>query len=603
MSTATPADTGNRGISNHGDGARGARRREGLGSFIVSLPAVLLLIGVVVVPLTLIIALSLGWPDWTLAHFHRIGVDPVLLPILMRSLWIAFVVTVLCALLGYPVAYLMVRVGPRARGIIMLMIILPMWTSLLVRTYAWMAILGRRGVVNETLQWLGLIDAPIALLYTRASVYIGMVHVMLPFMILPLYAVMRRIDFRLVAAATSLGASRMTAFFLVFLPLSLPGVLAGSILVFILSIGFFVTPAILGGLSETTFVMLIERQVNQFFNWPLAAAMSVVLVAATLALVIVYNRALAERSGGFAVVGRLIVWASRAGTVLGRGTGQRAAEGRSATASGRQRKPRFTNAAPAVAGGMVLAFILAPIFVVIPLAFSSAPFLTFPPPGFSLRWFETYFSRADWINPTLVSFQIGAMTMLMATVIGTLAAVGIVQGQFRGRRVVTALILAPLMMPTIVLAVSLYYLFARYGIVGTRLALVLAHTAIALPFVFVVVSAALQRLDPALGQAASVLGAGRLQVLRRITLPLAAPAIGVAALFAFLASFDELVVALFLAGTRTTTLPKRMWDSIREEIDPTTAAVATLLIGLSILVLILVELLRRRSGGPEDMLR
>jgi len=587
--------------ADHAARGRAAGRRARMGASLASLPAVLLLLGVVVVPLALVVVLSLGWPDWTLAHFRRIGVDPVLLPILMRTLWIAFVVTVLCAVLGYPVAYLMVRVSPGVRAIIMLMVILPMWTSLLVRTYAWMAILGRRGVVNSTLQTLGLTDAPMTLLYTRFAVYVGMTHVMLPFMILPLYAVLRRIDFRLVAAATSLGASRTAAFFLVFFPLSLPGVLAGSILVFILSIGFFVTPAILGGLSETTFVMLIERQVNQFFNWPLAAAMSVVLVLATLALVLVYNRVLADSSGGIALVGRMIVWASQAGSALGRLLGRRDVAARVSDA--RHRRPRLELGVPAVAGGLVLAFILAPIFVVIPLAFSSAPFLTFPPPGYSLRWFETYFSRADWINPTLVSFQIGALTMVFATVMGTLAAIGVVQGRFAGRRIVTALILAPLMLPTIVLAVSLYYLFARYGIVGTRLALVLAHTAIALPFVFVVVSAALQRLDPALAQAAAVMGAGQFDVLRRITLPLTAPAIGVAALFAFLASFDELIVALFLAGTRTTTLPKRMWDSIREEIDPTTAAVATLLIGLSILVLVLVEVLRRRSGGPEDMLR
>ena len=581
--------------------SRQAGRRARFGASVASFPAVLLLLGVVVVPLALVLVLSFGWPDWTFEHFRRIGIDPTLLPILMRTLWIAFVVTVLCAVLGYPVAYLMVRVSPRMRSIIMLMIILPMWTSLLVRTYAWMAILGRRGVVNSALQSLGITDAPMTLLYTRLSVYIGMTHVMLPFMILPLYAVLRRIDFRLVAAATSLGASRTTAFFLVFFPLSLPGVLAGSILVFILSIGFFVTPAILGGLSETTFVMLIERQVNQFFNWPLAAAMSVVLVGATLALVIAYNRVLADRSGGFALVGQVIVWASRTGSTLGRLVARHPA-GSDRPIRGR-RKPGHGLGVPAVAGGLVLAFILAPIFVVIPLAFSSAPFLTFPPPGYSLRWFETYFSRPDWINPTVVSFQIAGMTMLFATVIGTLASVGVVQGRFPGHRIVAGLILAPLMMPTIVLAVSLYYLFARYGIVGTHLALVLAHTAIALPFVFVVVSAALQRLDPALGQAASVMGAGQVDVLRRITLPLIAPAIGVAALFAFLASFDELIVALFLAGTRTTTLPKRMWDSIREEIDPTTAAVATLLIGLSILVLLLIEVLRRRSGGPEDMLR
>jgi len=587
--------------ADHAARGKAAGRRARMGASLASLPAVMLLLGVVVAPLALVVVLSLGWPDWTLAHFRRIGVDPVLLPILMRTLWIAFVVTVLCAVLGYPVAYLMVRVSPGMRAIIMLMVILPMWTSLLVRTYAWMAILGRSGVVNSTLQTLGLTDAPMTLLYTRFAVYIGMTHVMLPFMILPLYAVLRRIDFRLVAAATSLGASRTAGFFLVFFPLSLPGVLAGSILVFILSIGFFVTPALLGGLSETTFVMLIERQVSQFFNWPLAAAMSVVLVIATLALVMVYNRVLADSSGGAALVGRLIVWVSRASSTLGRLLGRD--EGAARVSGGRHHRPRLELGVPAVGGAMVLVFILAPIFVVIPLAFSSAPFLTFPPPGYSLRWFETYFSRADWINPTIVSFHIGALTMFFATVMGTLAAIGVVQGRFAGHRIVTGLILAPMMLPTIVLAVSLYYLFARYGIVGTRMALVLAHTAIALPFVFIVVSAALQRLDPALAQAAAVMGAGQIDVMRQITLPLTAPAIGVAALFAFLASFDELIVALFLAGTRTTTLPKRMWDSIREEIDPTTAAVATLLIGLSLLVLVLVEVLRRRSGGPEDMLR
>jgi putative spermidine/putrescine transport system permease protein len=579
---------------------RPPERRDRLLSSLTALPAALLLLGVFVVPLGLILTLSFEWPDWSLGSYAEILDDEFYIAILIRTLWISFVVTLICAILGYPVAYMMLTAGPRLRGLVILCVILPMWTSLLVRTYAWIAILGREGLVNETLGFLGLIAEPMDLLYNRLSVYVGMTHVMLPFMILPLYAVIQRIDMRLVAAATSLGASRTAAFLLVFLPLSLPGILAGGLLVFILSLGFFVTPAILGGLRETTFVMLIERQVNQLFNWELAAAMSIVLLLATMALVWLYNRALAERAGGFPLVGVLIARGAQARAALVRrvrGTGLAARR-----RSGRVERP-FPVAQ--VAGTLVLAFLMAPLFVVVPLAFSSAPFLQFPPPGFSLRWFETYFTRPDWIGPTLTSFQVGGMTMLLSTVVGTLAAVGIVQGRFPGRRIIGALLLAPLIVPTIVLAVSLYYLFAQYGIIGTRGALVLAHSVLAVPYVFVVVSAALQRLDPSLGQAASVMGANPVRVFRHVTLPLIAPAVAVAALFAFLASFDELVIALFLSGTRAATLPKRMWDAIREEIDPTTAAVATLLILLSIAVLAVVELIRRRSDGdvPGGMMR
>ena len=559
-------------------------------------PALLLLFAVFVAPLVQILLLSFGEDAWSFDHYRTLFSDEILLAILVRTLWLSVTVSVLCLLLGYPVAYLMLRSSETIRRVIALLVILPLWTSLLVRTYAWIVVLGRKGLVNESLMALGLTDAPMTLLYNRTSVYIGMVHVMLPFMVLPLYAVMRRIDLRLVSAACSLGASRSAAFFFVFLPLSLPGVLAGSLLVFILAIGFFVTPALLGGLSDTTFVMLIERQVNRLFNWPLAAAMSVALLVATLALVALYNRLLAGQAGESQLAGRVLAWLLRAWAaatrplrLAGRGAGR--PSGRRWLTSRRLPRPSFVG----VTAWAVLFFMVAPITIVFPLAFSDAPFLQFPPPDYSTRWFENYFSRPDWVRPTITSFEVALVTMVFATAIGTLAAISVVRGSFRGRKAVVALLLAPLIVPIIVLAVAFYYQFARYGIIGTRTGLILAHTVLAIPYVVIVVSAALERIDTSLEHAAWTLGAGRITAFWKVSFPLIRPAVIVAALFAFLASFDELVVAIFISGTRATTLPKRMWDGIREEIDPTTAAVAVLLITLSMVLLFAAEVLRRRG--------
>ena len=558
-------------------------------------PALLLLLAVFVAPLVQILLLSFGEATWSLDYYRSLFADEVLLAILVRTLWLSVTVSVLCLLLGYPVAYLMLRSSETVRRVIALLVILPLWTSLLVRTYAWIVILGRKGLVNESLMALGLTDAPMTLLYNRTSVYIGMVHVMLPFMVLPLYAVMRRIDLRLIAAACSLGASRSAAFFLVFLPLSLPGVLAGSLLVFILAIGFFVTPALLGGLSDTTFVMLIERQVNRLFNWPLAAAMSVALLAATLALVALYNRMLSGQVGDAHFAGRVLSWSLRCWAAATRPFRRRARAGRAWSERWpvlrRLPRPSFVG----LSAWAVLFFMVAPITIVFPLAFSDAPFLQFPPPEYSTRWFDNYFSRPDWVRPTITSFEVAVVAMVLATFAGTLAAIGVVRGSFRGKKAMLSLLLAPLIVPIIVLAVALYYEFARYGLIGTRTGLVLAHTVLAIPYVVIVVSAALERIDFSLEQAAWTLGAGRIAAFWKVSFPLLRPAVIVAALFAFLASFDELVIAIFISGTHATTLPKRMWDGIREEIDPTTAAVAVLLIVLSMAFLFAAELLRRRG--------
>lgn len=571
------------------------------------LPSMVLLLAVFIAPLGRILLLSFDQPSWTIEHYLQVFEDDILVAVLLRTLALSIKVTGICLLLGYPIAYAMLRSSETMRRIIALLIILPLWTSLLVRTYAWIVILGRKGMVNEAMIGLGLIDMPMKLLYNRFSVYIGMVHIMLPFMVLPLYAVMQRIDLRLMSAAWSLGAGRTRSFLLVFLPLSLPGVLAGSLLVFILSIGFFVTPALLGGLGDTTFVMLIERHINRLFNWPLASAMSIILLVATLALVVVYKRLLSSGPGGSAGVGRILVWSMRVtaagGNLLARLRSGRSGE-RPKLGCGRfSRRPLWRPSLVLIFAWAVIFAMNFPISIVFPLSLSDAPFLQFPPTDYSLRWFEKYFSREDWTRPTITSFEVAGVTMVLATVIGTLASIAVVRGDFPGKRLAVGLLLAPIIVPTIILAIALYYLFASYGLIGTRTGLVLAHTVLAVPYVVVVVSAALERIDLSLEQAAWTLGATKIKAFVRVTLPLIRPAVLTAALFAFLASFDEVVIAIFISGTSATTLPKRMWDGIREEIDPTTAAVAALLIVLSLLLMCLAEVLRRRSrhSGGESV--
>jgi putative spermidine/putrescine transport system permease protein len=205
---------------------------------------------------------------------------------------------VICALLGYPAAYLMASATPRVRAWLFIAVMLPFTTSMLVRTYAWMAILGRDGVVNKAMLALGFWGTPAPLMHNTVGVLVGMVHIMVPFMILSIYAVMRGIDVNLLRAAGSLGARPSVAHLAVYFPLALPGVFAGCLLVFIFSIGFYITPALLGSPQDVWIAMLVELQVNQILNWNFGAAIALVLLAATLALYVVYVKVFgAQRLG------------------------------------------------------------------------------------------------------------------------------------------------------------------------------------------------------------------------------------------------------------------------------------------------------------------
>jgi ABC-type spermidine/putrescine transport system permease subunit I len=254
------------------------------------LPGALLLLLVFVVPIALFLSRSLLDPGLTSEHFLHIFENPVYLRVLWVTFRISFTVTAICILLGYPVAYLLAVVSDRTRNLLMILVLIPFWTSLLVRNYAWMVLLGRQGVINNILVGIGVSGEPLKLLHTAFAVNVGMIQMMMPFMILSMFSVMKGIDRRLVSAALSLGANRFKAFVRVYFPLSLPGVGAGSLLVFIYSLGFFITPALLGGRKDVMISMLIEEQVSTMLNWGFASALALLLLASTFIFFFVYTR-------------------------------------------------------------------------------------------------------------------------------------------------------------------------------------------------------------------------------------------------------------------------------------------------------------------------
>jgi len=253
-------------------------------------PALAFLAVFFVYPLARMLALSMEAPEGPFSYYASILASPVYMTVLGLTFKTALGVTVLCVVLGVPTAYLLASLQGTWRNVLLVAVVLPFLTSILIRTYAWMAILGRNGVVNQLLLRAGLTEAPVRLMHNELGVYVGMVHVLLPFMILPVFSVMSAIDHRLLRAAESLGASPRRALLTVFLPLALPGIASGALLVFLIAIGFYITPALLGGPKQVMISNLIEVQVTELLQWGFGSALAFVLLAATVLLMLLFDR-------------------------------------------------------------------------------------------------------------------------------------------------------------------------------------------------------------------------------------------------------------------------------------------------------------------------
>ncbi|SDW19051.1 ABC transporter permease [Roseicitreum antarcticum] len=252
--------------------------------------------------------------------------------------------------------------------------------------------------------------------------------------------------------------------------------------------------------------------------------------------------------------------------------------------------------------GLIFFFLLAPILIMIPLSFNAEPYFTYTrdmltlnPDGFSFRWYQEMFASESWMRSIRNSFLIGICATLLATTLGTLAALGLSQSQMPAKGLIMGILISPMIVPLIISAAGMFFFYSQVNLANTFLGVVLAHTALGTPFVVITVTATLVGFDHSLTRAAANLGASPALTFRKITMPLILPGVISGGLFAFITSFDEIVVVLFLAGVEQRTIPREMWSGIRESISPTILAVATVLVMISIALLTLVEMLRRRG--------
>lgn len=251
-----------------------------------------------VYPVLRLIPVSVGYSALDFANYWRLATEPFYAGVMLRTFRICAVVTVVAVVLGYLLALELNRIHGRFRTVVFGIVLLPFWTSVLVRTYAWIVLLQNRGAANRTLVAMNLIERPLPLMFNDFGVIVGMVHVVLPFVVFPVYASLQMIPRNLYQAAGSLGADSARRFWWVTLPLSLPAVVAGSMLTFVFSLGFFITPAALGGSKVMMVSMLIDEQATQFLNWPLASSLAVWLVLLTVACLILYAKLVPELGGG-----------------------------------------------------------------------------------------------------------------------------------------------------------------------------------------------------------------------------------------------------------------------------------------------------------------
>ena len=244
----------------------------------------------------------------------------------------------------------------------------------------------------------------------------------------------------------------------------------------------------------------------------------------------------------------------------------------------------------------ILVFLMLPTVLIVPMSFSPTNYLRFPPDGFSVQWYRTFLTDPGWIDATLFSLQVAALTMLASVAVGTMGAIALVRGRLPGKATIEALLLAPLIVPHIIVAIAVYLQFAPLGLTGTVPGFVLIHTALAVPYVVLVVMAALQRLPPSLEMAGLNLGASRLRCFQEITLPLIAPSIAAGAVFAFLASFDETVVSFFISGIEHKTVTRKLFEDIEFNLSPVIAAASTVFVVGTVALMWLADLSKKAAA-------
>lgn len=557
------------------------------------------------VPLLAVLGFAFIWPlvnliidsfqvkgEWSFDNYASQLTSTVFWKAIYRSFEAAAITTVACVLIGYPMAYAMYRLPRRVASVLLLVALVPFFTSILIRSYAWIAILGSNGLIARLLEFFGMANPP-KLVFNKIGMLIGMIQLNLPLAILPIYSVMRGLTRSGVKAAQNLGATPALAFWYVFRPATMSGVSAAASLIFVSTLGFFVTPAVLGGPGQYLIAQAISTRFSNLLDFGGAAAQATLLLVIVLVLVALLFRQFA-RSLSLPGAEGVLSPSRRVGLLRRIGGWLRSLVLRGKSSSGEVafRMQEGFDAVLRVLGRLrtpalwtlwVLGFLLlvTPLVVVTIWAFNDARFLSFPPTGYSLRWFGDYFANQAWVDSTVLSIWVSSSAALLSVTVGGLAAFGLVRGPRRGRLPVTALAVSPMVIPPMVLGLGFFFIVAPWGLVGTPIGLIIPYLVLGVPTSVLIIASAFRNLDARLEKAAASLGARPLSVTRWVIVPALIPALGAAFVFAFLAGFDDVVIALFMSGATATTLPIRMFQDISLEVSPRTAVVAVLFFGFA----------------------
>ena len=590
--------------------------------YVLSYPLVWL-VAVFLVPLAMLVVFSF-WVNipggqyeagFTLENYVRFLTTSLYLNQLWLTIELALITAVTSLFLGYPLAYYLARLDrPWLRSTLLITIISSLWVTYVIRAYAWQVILASNGIVSSLAVAVGLLDGPTSFYPGYWGLVVGMVYVFLPFMVLTLYSSLRNLDGELLEASKNLGAGPLRTFRRVTLPLTKNGIASGTSLVFILALGAYVLPRLLGSGSERTLPVLIEQQIMSESNYPFGAAMSIGLIVVVLLFLWFLLRITGVTTGDLGGVdavdddgdaprnsGGVVAraWSAVAGaadaigltSVLGGvGSGVRGVV-RSVDSNTRE---AVIGASLKAYVAAVMVYVAGPLAIIVAVSVTPSEFLTFPPGGFSLRWYVTFFTEPGWIVSLFNSLTIAVAAALLSTSIGGILAFSLDRFDYRFEPVLATFGVLPILVPPVIIGVAFLVFFLQIGFAGNWLSIVVAHGIFYAPFPFILVMQGLRELDRTYEEAAMNLGASPVRTIRTITYPLLRANVVSGALFAFILSLNEYIIAWLLSLFLVETIPIHIFNQLRYSYPPTIAAASTVFILLTVVVMTSID---RLSGG------
>ena len=591
--------------------------------YVLSYPLVWL-VAVFLVPLGMLVVFSF-WVNipggqyqvgLTLENYVRFLTGSLYIGQLWLTIELALVTSVVSLVLGYPLAYYLARLNrPWLRSTLLITIISSLWVTYVIRAYAWQVILASNGILSSVGVATGLLESHTSFYPGYWGLVVGMVYVFLPFMILTLYSSLRNLDGELLEASKNLGAGPLRTFRRVTLPLTKNGIASGTALVFILALGAYVLPRLLGSGSERTLPVLIEQQIMSESNYPFGAAMSIGLIVVVLAFLWVLLRVTDVTTGDLGGVDAVDeddtdtprnsagvferVWGAVGG--VSSAVGLTGALRNVGAGADRAIKTVGSNTREAVIGASlkayvaaVMLFIAGPLAIIVAVSVTPSEFLTFPPGGFSFRWYVTFFTDPEWVGALFNSLGIAVAAALLATSIGGILAFALDRFDYRFSSVLATFGVLPILVPPVIIGVAFLVFFLQIGFAGNRLSIIVAHGIFYAPFPFILVMQGLSELDRTYEEAAMNLGASPIRTIRTITYPLLRANVVSGALFAFILSLNEYIISWLLSLFLVDTIPIHIFNQLRYSYPPTIAAASTVFIALTVVAMTSID---RLSGG------